>query len=330
MKLLELLTQTNGVSGNEESVCEIIKNETKDFADEIYTDNLGNLIVHKKGNGKKLMLTAHTDEIGVMVTYIEDNGFVRFAPVGGVGVINSYNSSVKFSNGTIGVVSYEEAEDIKKSPSFKNMYIDIGASSAEEAKKLVNIGDVASFCGEFIFDGHRVVSKALDNRLGVYTLIKVLKNHSKSDFDMYFVFTSQEEIGLRGAKTSAFAIKPDYCISVDITATGDTPNCNTSSVKLGGGACIKIMDRSIVCHPKMRRALEKCAVENNIKVQNEVLTFGGTDAGAVHLTGEGVITGGVSIPIRYIHSPRETAYMSDADNAVSLLRCFIEKNYIEE
>lgn len=329
MKLLELLTQTNGVSGNEESVCEIIRNEIKDYADEIYTDSLGNLIVHKKGNGKKLMLAAHSDEIGVIITYIEDNGFLRFAPVGGVGLIDSIAARVRFSDGTIGVVSYEEAEDVKKSPVFKHMYIDIGADSREEAEKLVGIGDVACFVGGFYTDGKRIVSKALDNRIGVYALIEAAKRIKSSEFDIYYVFTSQEEIGLRGARTSAYTIKPDYSLSVDVTATGDTPNCNPNNVKLGGGACIKIMDRSVVSHPQIRRALSNCAEENSVKVQNEVLTFGGTDAGAIHTSGTGVVTGGISVPIRYIHSVDETAYLSDLDAVIELIRCFAEKNYIE-
>ena len=330
MRLLELLTQANGVSGNEEAVCEIIKNEIKDYVDEIKIDVLGNLIAHKCGNGKKLMIAAHTDEIGIIVTYVEDNGFIRFAPVGGVGAYKAINTRVVFENGTVGVVSYEGKIDIKKELDFSKMYIDICAQNYDEAVGHVNVGDVAAFEGRFLSNSRSVTSKALDNRVGVYALIKAIKSCQHPDFDTYYVFTSQEEIGLRGAKTAAFDINPDYSLAVDITATGDTPNCDTSSVKLGGGACIKIMDKSIITHPKMRRALEKCSSENNIDVQNEVLTFGGTDAGSIHTTGDGVITGGVSIPIRYIHSTCETAYIKDIEDASALLSAFISKNYIEE
>lgn len=330
MKLLELLTQTNGVSGNEEAVCEIIKTEIKDYVDEIKTDSLGNLIAHKIGSGKKLMIAAHADEIGVIVTYVEENGFLRFAPVGGVNMYSSINTRVVFANGTVGVVSYEGTIDVKKDLNFQKMYIDICADNREEAIKHVNVGDVACFSGSFIANGNMVTSKALDNRVGVYTLINAIKMCDSCDFDMYYVFSTQEELGLRGAKTAAFAINPDYSLAIDVTATGDTPNSPASSVKLGGGACIKIMDKSIVCHPKIRRALEKCAYTNDIKVQNEVLTFGGTDAGSIHMTGDGVITGGISIPLRYIHSVSETAYKSDIDEVTKLIAEFIQKNYIEE
>lgn len=330
MKLLELLTQTNSVSGNEEAVCEIIRNEIEAYVDEISTDGLGNLIAHKKGNGKKLMLAAHADEIGVIVTYVEENGFLRFAPVGGVDAYNAINTRVVFSNGTTGVVSYEADADVKKNLDFRKMYIDICAGTREDAVKLVNVGDVAAFSGDFVSDEKKIVSKALDNRAGVYALIRAIKECTETGFDTYFVFSSQEELGLRGAKTAAFAINPDYALAVDITATGDIPGSLAGSVKLGGGACIKIMDKSVMCHPKIRRALEKCASDNGIKVQNEVLTFGGTDAGSIHITGDGVITGGVSIPLRYIHSPSETAFTEDIESVISLLGAFIRKNYIED
>ena len=329
MDLLKLLTQANGISGNEEAVCEIIRTEIKDYVDEIDYDGLGNIIAHKKGNGKKLMISAHTDEIGVMVTYVEEKGFLRFATIGGVDIYNTINSRVVFANGVEGVISYESTVDVKKDLTFAKMYIDIGAETGEDARALVNVGDVASFVGAFACDGNRVTSKALDNRIGVYAVINAIKKCDTSAFDTYYVFSSQEEIGLRGAKTAAYAINPDYSLAIDITATGDTPNCQHSSVKLGGGACIKIMDKSIVCHPKIRRALEKCAADNDIKVQNEVLTFGGTDAGAIHVTGDGVITGAISIPVRYIHSPSETALIKDIDESISLLSAFIKNNYIE-
>lgn len=329
MELLKYLAQESAVSGNEENIIEYIKNYAKEFADDVYTDTLGNLIVHKSGKGKKLMLCAHTDEIGVMVTFIDENGFLRFAPVGGVDVNTILNRRVKFSNGQIGVISYEGSIDIKKELNFSKLYIDIGCADKDSASEMVSIGDVAVFDAEFVSMGCRFTGKSLDNRAGVYVLMNVLKNCFEPEFDTYFVFSVQEEIGLRGAKTAAFSIKPDYSISIDVTDTGDTPNCKNNSVCLGKGPAIKIMDKSVICHPLIRRALEKCAKSLDIPVQKEVLSFGGTDAGAIHTTGEGVITGAVSIPLRYMHSTCETVDKTDLDGCIELVTGFLNDNYID-
>lgn len=327
MELLKKLTGTLATSGNEEKLCEIIKNEVANYVDEIYTDNLGNVIAHKKADGEKFMIAAHMDEIGVMVTYIEKNGFLRFAPVGGVGVNTLINRRVVFENGTLGVISYEENIDIKKELTFSKMYIDICCDDDTKAKQKVNIGDTAVFDGEFCINGDCIVSKALDNRVGVYSLINIIKKADNPIYDMYYVFTSQEEIGLRGAKASAFSVNPKYALAIDVTATGDTPNCPQSIVKLGGGTCIKIMDKSVISSPKMRRALEACAKENNISYQNEILSFGGTDAGAMQTVCDGVITGAISVPTRYIHTPCETANISDVNMSIDLAVKFITKDY---
>ena len=329
MELLKYLAQASAVSGNEENIIDYIKNYAKEFSDEVYTDTLGNLIVHKSGKGKKLMLCAHADEIGVMVTFIDENGFLRFAPVGGVDVNTVLNRRVKFSNGHIGVISCENSIDVKKDLNFSKLYIDIGCTDEISASEKVSIGDVAVFDSEFVSTGCRFMGKSLDNRAGVYVLMNVLKNCTESVFDTYYVFSVQEEIGLRGAKTAAFSINPDYSISIDVTDTGDTPNCKNNSVCLGKGPAIKIMDKSIICHPVIRRAMEKCAKANNITVQKEVLSFGGTDAGSIHTTGDGVITGAVSVPLRYMHSTCEMVDKTDLDNCIKLVTEFLEDNYID-
>lgn len=329
MELLKKLTEFNCPSGNEEEISAFIKEKISPYATEIYMDALGNLIAHKKGNGKKLMVTAHTDEIGLIVTNVEESGFLRFAPIGGIDAYRLINKRVTFSNNTVGVISYHGSIDIKKDLNFSKMYIDIGAGSREEAEKIISVGDVCTFSGDFYCDGKRVVSKALDNRIGVYVLMKALMQIKNPAFDLYLVFTSQEEVGIRGAKTSAFSISPDYCIAIDVTDTGDTPECIENPVGLGGGPCVKIMDKSIVCSPKMIRAIKKCAHDLNMDIQNEVLTFGGTDAGGVHTVGEGVVTGALSIPVRYIHSNSETAFVGDIEKTIELATKFCEKNYIE-
>ncbi len=322
MELLKKLTQTTAVSGSENNLYELIVDEIKPFVDEIFSDALGNLVAHKKGNGKKLMFSAHTDEIGVMANYIDDNGFVRFAPVGGVNLYAALYQKVKFENGTVGTVCYEEKADVKKDLKVSTMYIDIGAESREETLKFVNPGDTASFVGDFVLRENTVVSKSLDNRSGVYILIESIKNIEKSPYDLYFVFSSQEEIGLRGAKTATYTIEPDIAIAVDVTDTGDTPSCNVSNVKQGFGAAIKIMDKSVVTNKELRSALEKCAKENSIKYQFEILTFGGTDAGAMQTVKNGAITGAVSLPVRYIHTPVETANIEDIESCIKLITEF--------
>ena len=328
MELLKKLTHITAVSGNEESIFSLIKSELEHYADEIYTDNLNNIIVHKKGYGKKIMLSAHTDEIGIMANYIDDNGFVRFAPIGGVDVYASLYQKVVFSNGTVGTVCFENKTDIKKDLKIQNMYIDIGTSSKEETLKLISPGDTAAFVGDFFNRKETVVSKALDNRAGVYILIEVLKRLERSPFDLYFVFSSQEEIGLRGARIASYNIEPDIAIAVDITDTGDTPGCETLDVKLGGGAAIKIMDKSVITDKGIRDALVKCAEEKNIPYQFEILTFGGTDAGAMQTVKSGARTAAVSLPIRYVHTPCETANKNDIEACIALIHDFCRKDFI--
>lgn len=319
MQNLQKLINAYGISGDEGEISQLISDLVKDYADEIYKDVLGNLVVHKKGDGKKVMFAAHMDEIGIMVTYIDDLGFLRFGMVGGVDKYNCLYQRVKFKNGVVGVVGYEEKVKEIKDIKVSNLYIDIGAKSKEEAEKLVKIGDTATFIGDLVTQGERIIAHALDNRLGVYVLIEAIKRIKNNKNDLYFVFTVQEEVGLRGAKTSAFSIDPDYAIAVDVTDTGDTPESNLMAVTLGGGAAIKIKDSSVLCNKDVKDALVECAQTNDIKYQFEVLEAGGTDAGAIHLTKSGIKTGAVSIPVRYIHTPCELADINDVENAIRLI-----------
>lgn len=323
MELLKNLTAVYGPSGREDSIREKIEQEISGLADEIYTDALGNLIAHKKGNGKKIMLAAHMDEIGVVVTFIDENGYLRFCAVGGLYNEDMNARRVCFSNGVTGVIGCEENNKDRK---IGKMYIDIGAKDKEEAESLVSVGDMGVFCGEFYERNDIVISKAMDNRAGCYVLINAMKN-AESENDLYFVFTSQEEVGLRGAKTSAYGIAPDYAVAVDVTDTGDTPEGIKMAVKLGKGAAIKVMDRSVLCDSYIRSTLIELAKENNIDYQLEIMTDGGTDAGAVSLSGSGVKTGGISIPTRYIHSPSEMVSKKDLESCTKLLSAFINKRF---
>lgn len=325
MELLKRLTRACSPSGSENEIMKIIEDEIGKYGDEVYTDALGSLIVHIRGNGKKVMVCAHADEIGVMVTFIDDNGFLRFAPVGGLDKYACLYQRVRFSNGTVGVVAYEEALDDMKDLKLENMYIDIGAKDKAEAGAAVSIGDTACFCGELETVGGCIISKALDNRIGVYILIDVIKHIKNPANDLYFVFSSQEEVGLRGAKGAGFDINPDIALAVDVTDTGDTPNCKKMAVRLGGGACIKVMDSSVICSKAVRDALSECAEEKDIKVQYEVLQCGGTDAGAMQLARGGALTGAVSVPTRYIHTPCETVNINDVNECIRLIGAFLEK-----
>ncbi|MDK2800528.1 MAG: hypothetical protein PWP27_1207 [Clostridiales bacterium] len=327
IELLNKLTQCYGPSGNEEVIREFIIKEIKEYVDELVVDPLGNLIARKKGNGKKIMFAAHMDEIGVIVTYIEKEGFLRFANVGGISPYFSLFQRVKFKNGTIGVIGYEEKIKEMKDLNIDKMYIDIGVKNREDAEKLINVGDVACFVGDFYENGNKFTSKALDNRLGCYILIEVIKSSANFSNDLYFVFTVQEELGLRGAKTSAFSITPDYAIAVDVTDTGDTPGSKTMALELGKGPAIKVKDNSIITHPFIKNLMVDTAKEKNIPYQLEVLERGGTDAGAIHITKGGIPSGVLSIATRYIHSPCETVDQDDVKNAVLLLSAIASKKF---
>lgn len=323
--LLERLLNTFGPSGNEEKVRKLIKDEIQEYVDEIKLDSLGNLIAIKKGKGKKIMLAAHMDEIGLIITHIDKNGFLRFSNIGGVSPSVSLGQKVEFRDGTIGIISSEHIDSLKDLK-LEKLFIDIGAKDKEEAVNKISIGDVASFYGPLFISGNRAVSKAMDDRIGCFVLIEILKSIKDNKNDLYFVFTVQEELGLRGAKTSAFGIEPDLSIAVDVTSTGDTPESKTMEVSLGMGPAIKVMDKSIICHPKVKELLITTAKEQGIKYQLEVLEYGGTDAGAIHLTKSGIPSGVVSLPTRYIHSPGEMIDLSDIEDAIELIKKAIEKD----
>lgn len=319
-ELLKKLTQAYGPSGSESSVREIIKQELSNY--ETRTDALGNLIVEKPGKGNKIMLAAHMDEIGLMVTHIDDNGFLRFDFIGGVNPFHLPGERVQFANGVLGVIGVEKLDkvaDLKR----ESLYIDLGVESKEEALKLVKIGDSASFVAPFIDLGNRAVSKAMDNRSACAVLVKLMQELPETNNHITAVFTVQEEVGLRGATTAAFAVEPDYGLAIDVTATGDTPKGLTMEVGLNKGAAIKVKDRSIIVHPYVKEKLVELAEKESIPYQMEVLEFGGTDAGAIHLSRAGVPSGVLSIPCRYVHSRSEMVDIRDMDAVLRLAKVFV-------
>lgn len=323
MELLKKLTLCVSPSGRENAVRDIIQAELKDVCDEIYTDTLGNLICHKKGNGKKLMLAAHMDEIGFMVTYIDDKGFLRFSTIGGVAKYNTVNSSIEFKNGIKGKISYENKEN-PTSVNFDKMYMDIGASDKNEANSFVQIGDMAVYSGNFELIGRKIMAKSLDDRSGCWALIRAMQNFGSSQNDIYAVFTAQEEVGLRGAKTSANLINPHMAVAIDVSNVGDTPESIELNLELGQGPAVKLKDASFIIHESVKEFLLYCAKESNIPYQIEAANVGGTDAGAIHLSGGGIASGTISIPTRYIHSANEVIDKTDLENTAKLIQKVIE------
>ncbi|NLX61334.1 MAG: M42 family metallopeptidase [Tissierellia bacterium] len=324
-KLLKGLVTTYGPSGNETKICNYIKEQIENYVDEIIIDNLGNLIARKKGNGKKIMIAAHMDQIGLMITDIDDNGFLRFTNIGGISPIVSLNQHVIFENGVVGIIAMEPMEDISKIK-LSNLFIDIGVKDKKEAESLVNIGDICVYLSHYSENENVIFTGAIDDRIGCYVAIEAIKRIKNYKNDLYFVFTVQEEVGLRGAKTSAYKINPDICIALDVTGSGDTPKAKTFAVGLHKGTAIKVKDNSILTHPKLRNVMINIAKENNIPYQLEVLEYGGTDSGAVHLTREGVTSGVISIPTRYVHSTTEMVSKKDVLNSIKLLMKLLEND----
>lgn len=329
-ELIRSLVEAFGPSGQEDEVRAYIEKQVRPYVDEVRVDAMGSLICTRRprpartggpagGKGKKVLLDAHMDEIGVMVTHIDDKGFLRFGVMGGVNPFVALGQRVVFRNGTVGVVGREKIEE-PKDIKVEKLFIDIGASSREEALAKVGIGDTAVFFRPLERQGGHLVAKAMDDRIGCAVLIELARRLQASPHEIHFVFAVQEEVGLRGARTSAFGVAPEVAIAVDVTTTGDTPEPDyVMEVGLGKGAAIKVKDNSLICHPGLRRLLTDTARRHNITHQLEVLERGGTDAGAIQLTREGVVAGVVSVPCRYVHSPCEVVDEGDVEACIELL-----------
>jgi putative aminopeptidase FrvX len=324
--LIKKLTEAYGPSGREDSIREIIRAEVKPLVDELHVDALGNLVVLKRGTGqgKKVMLAAHMDEIGLIVSYVDEKGFLRFQPIGGVDPMTLMGGRVQFSDGTIGVISPEKRDEFRKDPQWSKLYIDIGATSYEEAR--ARMGEAVGFVRAFADMGQRIVAKALDDRIGCSVLVEMLRRLQDSPHDVTCVFAVQEEVGLRGARTSSYSIDPDVGIAIDITLAADMPEARKLSMKLGAGPCIKVMDSGMVAHPGVKNLLIDAAEAGGIPYQLEVLDRGTTDAAAIQLARGGVPAGCVSIACRYIHTPSEMVDMEDVENTVRLLLAVLERD----
>lgn len=325
LRVLQMLVETPGPSGSEHLIRKKIEDEIRDYADEIYTDALGNLIARKgsKGKGgKRVMISAHTDEIGLMVTHVDDNGFARFITIGGVSPLTCLGGRVLFMNGTQGVIGIERLAP-NEQPTLGHLFIDTGATS--KADSSITVGDVAGFERPFLNMGKRLVAKSMDDRAAVAVAIEALKSIKKTVNEIFFVFSVQEEVGIRGAITAAYGVDPDVGIAVDVTRTGDTPKGVKMAVALGEGPAIKVRDSSFIADPRVVEWMVNEAKAQGLPYQMEVLEAGGTDGAAIQKTRAGVPAGCLSIPCRYIHSPSEMVDLDDLGQSVSLLTGLLEK-----
>ncbi|MDR1962132.1 MAG: M20/M25/M40 family metallo-hydrolase [Gracilibacteraceae bacterium] len=325
-KLLHELTAAFGPSGQEDEARRLIADTAAPYADEIREDTLGSLIVLRRGAAgaapaRRVMVCAHMDEIGVMVTHIDEDGFLRFAPVGGFNAARLEGQRLRFQSGLTAVLARQFIEPDRDKTENRRYYLDTGLSPAEIAARGVGIGDMAVFAAEMTETGGTVSGKALDNRIGCFILLEALRR-VQSKHDLYFVFSAQEEVGLRGAKTAAHALEPDRAYIVDATIADDIPRNPVITLRLGRGPAVKVMDRSIVVAPARREEVAALAEAAGLPFQWEIISRGGTDAGPVHLSRAGVPTAGIAVPVRYIHSPAETAAKSDIIMARDLVvRC---------
>ena len=317
--LIQKLVEAYGPSGFEDGMRALIRPEVEPYADDVRVDALGNLIVHKQGDGSglKVMMAAHMDEIGLMVTHITKEGFLRFTNIGGVRPHGLWGSRVRFADGRIGVISSDRVTDRSKIHGLDQHFIDVGATSAEDCP--VEVGAAMGFVRPFHGNGKFLTAKSMDDRIGCVVAIEALKRLQSTPHDVYFVFSVQEEVGVRGALTAANAIDPDVGIALDVTLTGDVPEAHPMSVSLGKGAAIKVKDGGMIAHAGLVKLMRQRAEEAGITHQLEVLEGGSTDARSIQISNGGAAAGCISIPCRYVHSQSETVHADDVEACIQLL-----------
>ena len=340
LELLEKLSNAFSPPGFEDEVRNIVREELEGIVDEIRVDALGNLIAYKRGSDKypSIMLDAHMDEVGFLITHIDKKGFLRFQPLGGFDDRVLYAQQVMIMTkdgkkipGFIGAKPPHllKPEERTKIISIDELFIDIGASSDKEVREIgVDIGCVGTFATRFrILSKKRVLGKAFDDRAGLTAMISALKILKDTDYNIIAVASVQEEVGLRGARTAAWQVSPDIALALEGTAAADIPGIpeHKESTALGKGPAITIADRSIIAHSKIVRLLISVAEERGISYQFKRVIAGGTDAGVIHLTKAGVPSGVVSVPCRYIHSSAAVMDINDLENAIKLVVGFVEK-----
>lgn len=318
--LIKKLVEAWGPSGYEHHVRALIRKEVEKLADDVSVDPLGNLICRVGKGDKKVMVAAHMDEIGVMATFTEkQSGYLRFAPIGGLTHTTLLGNRVRFENGTIGVIGVQDGWGAARTnvPELDHFFIDVSTGNGDSP---VPAGSPAVFWREMEERGERIIAKSLDDRIGCVVAIEAMRRlKKKAANEVYFVFTVQEEVGLRGARPAAYNINPDVAVALDVTGTGDLIQNFKMAVKLGGGTAIKIHDAGLVVPPAVRDWMVNRAEADGIPYQLELLTAGTTDAAGIQTARAGVPSGCISIPCRYIHTTSETVDMRDVEASVALL-----------
>ncbi|MBQ7118356.1 MAG: M42 family metallopeptidase [Clostridia bacterium] len=335
---LKELCLINGISGRENRVRDYIVSKIQDYCD-YEIDPMGNIIAFRKGRKKpqkKVMVSAHMDEVGYIVTYICDNGFLKFTNVGGVDSKVTLGKAVTVGeNGVNGVIGSKaihlcKGEEEASVPSLDKLYIDIGAKNKDDAEKYVEIGDSVHFSSDFVTFGEtKIKAKAIDDRFGCAVMLKMIE--SEPEYDTYFAFLVQEEVGCRGASAAAFTVKPDYAIVLEATTAADVAFvAEADSVcRQGKGAVVSFMDRSTLYNRDMFKGAFKLAGENNIPIQTKTTVAGGNDAGAIHKSNSGIYTIAVSLPCRYIHSSTSVADTDDMNSCYELA-VLLAENYAQD
>ncbi|HEU4964644.1 MAG TPA: M42 family peptidase [Bacilli bacterium] len=320
-ELIKRLSEACGPSGHENNVRDLIRDAVASYADEINEDVLGNVIVTKKGKGtdrKHLMLVAHIDEPGLLVTHIEGNGYLRVAQVGNLEAAYLVGQRVQFPNGTVGVVGTHHVNDAGD-VTFMGLFLDIAATSEAEALEKVRVGDMCTLLQPVVeLDNDKLVGKALDNRVGCAVAVEALKRLKDQEHDVTVVFTTQHGVGSRGVKPAAFALEPDFGLVLDGVRAGDYPGAKRIEVGLGKGVAVKVLDRNVIVPPPIKNFLVDQAEKAGIAYQLEVYPDGTSDAGAMLITRDGIPTGGLSLPLRYTVTGSEMVDLRDVEAAVQL------------
>jgi tetrahedral aminopeptidase len=335
LELLRRLCAAPGIPGREDRIRDVVRDEMRGLVDDVSIDAMGNLIGVRRGNGgPKVMIAAHMDEIGFLVSHIDDKGFLRIQPVGGFDARvlvaqrvrvhgfdgESYLGALQTGGKPIHLLDPSEV----KPPRVDELFVDLGMS-ADEVRERVEVGDFITLDRPLERVGASVLSKALDDRVGIYVMLEAVRAATDSKAEIYAVATTQEEVGLRGAATSAYSIEPDISIALDVTLAMDIPDASEHQriSRLGGGVAIKIMDSSMISHPLLVRHFRDIAQEREIPYQMEILPRGGTDAGATQRARGGNVAITLSIPTRYVHTVNEMARIDDIQACVDLLAAFL-------
>jgi putative aminopeptidase FrvX len=333
-QLLRSLTDTFSPSGSEDALRQVILAEIESLADDIRVDVLGNLIVHKGvlgKNGKRIMVAAHMDEVGLIATHVDRNGFVRFTTLGTPLRRFMPGGRVRFVNGVQGLIGWEPSDRTNEISQVAELFIDVGANSPADCP--IRAGDVAGFDRSFMELGKRLVARSMDDRAGVLVAIETMRRLTRQPAggpgsgpnEIFFVFTVQEQVGVRGAPVSAYGIDPEIGLLIDVTPTGDTPEAVKRDLILGKGPAIKVKDASMLADPHVVNWMTRTAQKNKLPFQREILPGGNLDVSAIQMVRSGVRTGGLGIPCRYLYSQSEMVDIEDLENAIKLLTAMLSK-----